>query len=346
MKKIFTYLLAAFVLASCGTDKASNKEEATQEEQYNYLDHVLAIKAVEFLAPLPEESLNENNPLTQEKVALGKMLYYDKRLSKDGNISCNSCHNLQTYGVDNKPFSLGDAGDLGGRNSPTVLNASFHASQFWDGRAKDVEEQAGMPILNPVEMAIPSEEFLVNRLSGINEYQKAFKLAFPEEENALTYENIARAIGAFERTLITPSRFDEFVHGDYNALTMEEKEGLKLFINTGCTQCHNGSVIGGGMLQKFPVYGSYEDYIKGNVDYGRYDVTEGEIDRYMFKVPSLRNVEKTAPYFHNGEYKDLNNVVRVMAKAQLNKELQDEEVEAIVAFLGSLTGDVPVHALQ
>lgn len=345
MKRIITGLIISVVLVSCGNKKKNDtKVLAKDTSSISFLDNALAIKASENLAPLPE--FTGENPLTDAKVALGKTLYYDKRLSKDGNISCNSCHNLKSHGVDNLPFSPGDAGELGGRNSPTVLNAAFHTSQFWDGRAKDVEEQAGMPILNPVEMAIPNEQFLVDRLSKIPAYQKAFKEAYPKDEQPLKYENIANAIGAFERTLVTPSRFDDFVNGDYNALSVEEKEGLKLFLKTGCTQCHNGSVIGGGMLQNFPVYGEYSDYIEGNEDFGRHDVTKAEFDKYMFKVPSLRNVEKTGPYFHNGEYKDLNDAVKTMAKAQLDTELNDEEVEAIVAFLGSLTGEVPAHALQ
>ncbi len=345
MKRIITGVLISVVLMSCGSNVNKGKEAVTKDTTtFSYLDNALAIKASEYLAALPV--YDNENPLTDKKVALGKTLYYDKRLSKDGNISCNSCHNLKTHGVDNLPFSPGDAGELGGRNSPTVLNASFHASQFWDGRAKDVEEQAGMPILNPVEMAIPNEQFLVDRLSKVPEYQKAFKEAYPAAEQPLNYLNIANAIGAFERTLITPSRFDDFVNGDYNALSVEEKVGLKLFLSVGCTQCHNGLVIGGGMMQKFPVHGNYADYMKGKEDFGRHDVTQSEIDRFMFKVPSLRNVEKTAPYFHNGEYKDLNSAVKTMAKAQLNKELTDEEVNSIVAFLGSLTGEVPAHAHQ
>lgn len=297
--------------------------------------------------PLPAEALNPDNPLTDPKVQLGKQLYYDTQLSKDGNISCNSCHDLATFGVDNDVTSEGDDGTLGGRNSPTVLNAAFHLSQFWDGRAKDVEEQAGMPILNPVEMAIPSEEFLVQRLSGTEDYPDMFAAAFPGESDPLTYTNIRKALAAFERTLITPSPFDDYLNGDQSALTAQEKAGMEKFIQLGCTTCHNGVNVGAYSFQKFGLFDDYWEHTGStNVDEGRYAVTEDEADRYVFRVASLRNVEKTAPYFHDGSVATLEEALRVMVKVQLATDLSDEEVESLAAFLRSLTGEVPEAALQ
>jgi len=203
----------------------------------------LQITASGIFQALPTVAESKENTVTPEKIALGKLLYYDTKLSMKGNNSCNSCHNLSTFGVDNKTFSVGDDGLNGSRNSPTVLNAALHATQFWDGRAKDVEEQAGMPILNPVEMHVPDKATLVTRLKKDENYNKLFAVAFPKDKDALTYNNIQNAIGAFERTLMTPSKFDEFIAGKANALSKEEKEGLSLFIKTGCTTCHAGVVL-------------------------------------------------------------------------------------------------------
>lgn len=291
---------------------------------------------------LPKNASNSENKKTAQKVALGHRLYYDTQLSLTGNNSCNSCHNLATYGVDNKPTSTGDNGGNGDRNSPTVLNAALHASQFWDGRAKDVEEQAGMPILNPVEMAIPSEDFLITRLKGIPSYVEEFKVAYPNDEESLTYKNLQKAIGLFERELLTPSRFDQFLAGNDSALTLQEKKGFISFNLNGCVSCHSGAVLGGQQLQKF---GLFEDYVKltgsEHVDYGKFQSSGEEKDKFIFKVPSLRNIEKTAPYFHDGSVGELEDAVQVMAKTQLGKTLSQSEVENITAFLKSLTGTVP-----
>ncbi len=329
----YTFILLA-VLLGCGGGQQSQEKQKSNDE-------ALLEKAKTYFQPLPAVAENPDNPITPEKVALGKMLYFDVRLSKDNKISCNSCHNLEKFGVDNLPTSPGNDGKNGERNSPTTLNAALHIAQFWDGRAKDVEEQAGMPILNPIEMAIPSEEFLVKRLSGIEEYKEAFKKAFPDEENPLTFDNIRKAIAAFERTLITPSRFDKFLEGDLNALSEEEKKGLETFIDVGCITCHTGPLLGGNMFQKFGIHANYWEYTKSEkIDEGRYKVTNNEADKYVFKVPSLRNVEKTAPYFHDGSVQDLKEAVRIMAKVQLGKDLTDEQVNAIVQFLKSLTGEI------
>ena len=281
----------------------------------------------------------EYRPNPYEKVELGKMLYFDTRLSKNGNISCNSCHNLDTYGVDNLATSPGDTHELGGRNSPTTLYAYMHKQQFWDGRAKDVEEQAGMPILNPVEHNIPSEEFLVERLKTIPEYVEKFAQVYGEQTHeTLTFDHIGDAIGAFERRLNPRSRFDDYLDGDDSKLSALEKEGLTIFMEEGCTTCHSGVALGGGMIQKF---GIYEDYwtLTGSekIDKGLYDITKRESDLYFFKSPSLRNIEKTYPYFHDGSVDSLGNAVQIMAQTQLGKKLDDAKVDKIVAFLKSLT---------
>jgi cytochrome c peroxidase len=297
--------------------------------------------------PLPVEVPNPDNPITAAKVELGKTLYYDARLSKDGNVSCDSCHILAEFGVDNLPTSPGDDGELGTRNSPTVLNAALHLAQFWDGRAKDVEEQAGMPILNPVEMAIPSEEFLVDRLSKIEGYQSMFAEAFPGDEPALTYSNISRALGAFERTLLTPSRFDDYLEGDLAALTQTEQEGLRKFMELGCSSCHNGYAVGGYSFRKFGLQGDYWEHTKSElVDEGRFVETGEEEDKYVFKVAALRNVGRTGPYFHDGSVDELSEAVKIMTKMQIGLELNTEDARALVAFLESLTGEIPESALE
>ncbi len=300
-----------------------------------------------FRGPLPKVADTPGNPLNPAKIQLGKMLYFDPRLSKSGFISCNSCHNLASFGVDNLPTSIGHRWQTGPRNAPTTLNAALHTSQFWDGRAKDVEEQAEKPILNPIEMAIPNEEFLVERLRSIPEYRELFKKAFPNEDTPLTYKNIARAIAAFERTLITPSRFDRFLEGDPNALTPEEKRGLKLFMDVGCITCHTGPLLGGNMFQKFGLFRNYWELTGSTrIDSGRYSVTRNEAELFVFKVPSLRNVAQTYPYFHDGSVWSLERAVEIMAEAQLNKKLSPDTVRAIVAFLKSLTGEIPEDALR
>lgn len=338
-------LLVSVVLISCGGSKNEDQQEDPVARENHRYDLALEDKLAQNFSPLPEDADNPNNEVTPSKVALGHALYYDTRLSKEGNISCNSCHNLMQFGVDNLATSPGDAGENGDRNSPTVLNAAYHLSQFWDGRAADLEEQAGMPVLNPVEMAIPSESFLISRLKQVAEYGPMFKKAFPDDADPITYENLRKAIGAFERKLVTPSRFDEYLKGDKSALNVKEKKGLLTFINVGCIQCHNGALLGGNSLQKFGVYDDYWKYTKSkHIDKGRFAVTNDSLDLYMFKVPALRNIAKTGPYFHDGSVADLKEAVKIMAKVQLNKDIADDELDNLVAFLESLTGEVPSFA--
>ena len=343
MNKIsyLAYAVALTALIACGNEKTETKE--VKQKELTELQE----RAKTLFGELPEIADNPENPITEEKVILGKQLYFDVRLSKDNTQSCNTCHNLNTFGVDNLPTSPGNDGKNGTRNSPTVLNAALHASQFWDGRNKDVEEQAGGPILNPVEMAMPSEEFVIERISGIEEYKELFAKAFPQEEQPITYKNLQKAIGAFERKLITPSKFDDYLAGNDEALNEQEKRGLETFITTGCITCHSGNALGGQLIQKFGLFSNYWELTRSDrIDEGRFEVTQNEADKYFFKSPSLRNIEKTYPYFHDGSVKDLNEAVKIMAKLQLNKELTDEETNDIVAFLNTLTGDVPQEFKQ
>jgi cytochrome c peroxidase len=288
---------------------------------------------------LPDPTPASDDLAFDEKVKLGKKLFHDVRLSENQTLSCNSCHTLSNYGVDNEPKSPGTEGQLGDRNSPTVYNAALHIAQFWDGRAKDVEEQALGPVLNPKEMAMPSAEVVIKRLRKDVNYKAEFADAFPDESEPVTFENVGRAIGAFERTLLTPSRFDLYLKGDKAALTQAEKDGLKKFIEVGCAACHNGTLLGGNSYQKL---GLVKPYTKANPDdHGRVAVTNNPAEDMVFKVPSLRNVEKTAPYYHDGSIKTLDRAVRVMAEYQLGKKLPDADVQAIVTFLHSLTGRLP-----
>lgn len=299
-------------------------------------------RATLYFKPLPARAPNEVNSLNDAKVQLGRRLYFDKRLSRNGSISCDSCHSLANFGVDGKPTSPGDDGQLGARNSPTVLNAALHAAQFWDGRAEDVEQQAGMPVLNPVEMAIPSVEFLVERLSRVPDYPPMFERAFPGESPALTYRNIRYALAAFERTLLTPSPFDDYLRGNREALASGQLAGLETFLDLGCVSCHNGVNLGAASFRKFGLNDDYWVHTRSDkIDDGRYALTEDDEDRYVFRVASLRNVAQTGPYFHDGSVKTLEEAVRIMAKLQVGVDLEPEAAQDVAAFFGSLTGKLP-----
>lgn len=303
----------------------------------------LLAQAKVLFQPLPDHAkMKAANPdTTPALVALGQKLYFDPRLSKTGNISCNTCHNLATYGVDNLPKSFGTGAHLGGRNSPTVLNAALNATQFWDGRAQDVEEQAGGPLLNPVEMALASKEDAVSRISAIPGYVKAFQDVYGKDSK-ITFNEITKAIGAYERTLLTPSPFDKFLKGDTKALNASQLRGLQAFIGNGCISCHQGVNLGGEQFRKFGlVDGPYWKFTGSEKhDDGRFEVTKAESDKFLFRVPNLRNVEHTYPYFHDGSVKSLNQAVKIMGMAQLGRELPESQIDDIVAFLSSLTGNI------
>jgi cytochrome c peroxidase len=287
-------------------------------------------------APLPEAVPAAQGPASAALVDLGRMLFYEPRLSKNQKISCNSCHDLAKYGVDGEATSDGHKGQKGDRNSPTVFNAAAHFAQFWDGRAPDVEAQAKGPVLNPVEMAMPAESKVVAVLTSMPEYVEAFTRAFPDDPRPVTYDNMARAIGAFERKLMTPSRWDALLKGDQNALTPEEKLGFQTFVDSGCQMCHSGALLGGTSFQRI---GAVKEFPRAT-DPGRMKVTHDAADKAVFKVPSLRNVEKTGPYFHDGATATLDQAIKDMAEYQLNRPLTDQQVAQIAEFLKVLTGTI------
>ncbi len=285
----------------------------------------------------PIEPVRVSNPALVE---LGKKLFFDPRLSKSGFISCNSCHNLSMGGSDNLPTSIGDHWQRGPINSPTVLNSKLSLAQFWDGRAANLEEQAGGPIANPGEMAF-THELAIQVISSIPEYVSAFEKV--SGSRTVDIAQVKRAIAAFEETLVTPdSRFDHWLQGDDGALTKEELAGYQLFKETGCTTCHNGPAAGGTSFRKMGVKAAY---VTTNPKQGRFDVTGDEMDRMRFKVPTLRNVELTYPYFHDGAAKTLPEAVTTMARLQLGREFTPAETEQVVAFLDTLTGQQPSFVL-
>lgn len=279
---------------------------------------------------------------TPAQIDLGRMLYFDKRLSKNRDVSCNTCHRLDAYGVDGQVVSSGDRGQHGTRNSPTVYNSAGFFVEFWDGRAPNVEEQAKGPILNPVEMALPNGEAAVHRLKAMSGYKDAFARAFPGEADPVTFDNVGRAIGAFERGLTTPSRWDRYLRGEQNVLTAPEVAGLKVFTNVGCMVCHTGEFLGGNSYQRL---GAVETW-PNQKDIGRAAVTKNDADRMFFKVPTLRNIAKTAPYFHDGSATTLEQAVRLMGKHQLGLDLADDEIGSVVAWLNALTGDLPADYIR
>jgi cytochrome c peroxidase len=297
---------------------------------------------LEMFTPLPEVMTSESNPITEEKVSLGRMLYYETRLSKAQELSCNSCHILTSYGVDGKPTSDGHKGQKGDRNSPTVYNAAGQFAQFWDGRAADVEAQAKGPVLNPVEMAMPAEKQVVAVLKSMREYADGFKKAFPQDKDPVNYDNMAKAIGAFERKLVTPSRWDKLLHGDQAALTNTEKAGFNDFMEAGCETCHSGTYLGGNQYQRLGNAKPWPD----SSDPGREKVTKKQSDHMVFKIPILRNIEKTAPYFHNGKVATLDQAISLMAEYQLGKQLSPQKVTSIGSFLASMTGDFPADYIK
>lgn len=301
----------------------------------------LRASALEIFKPLPSTTpAVTNNPITPDKIALGKALFFDPRISASGVFSCNSCHNLGTGGDDNLETSIGHGWQKGPRNSPTVFNAVFNSAQFWDGRADDLAAQAKGPVQAGVEMANTPDQ-VVATLKSMPDYVTWFKVSFPGEEDPVTFDNFAKAIEAFEATLITPAAFDAFLNGDDNAMTADQQKGLALFIDKGCSSCHAGINLGGegyfpfGLIEK-----PGADVLPEN-DKGRFAVTATADDSYVFRAAPLRNVAMTAPYFHSGKVWDLKQAVGIMGVSQLGEDINDAEADLIVAFLGALTGKVP-----
>jgi len=300
-------------------------------------------------APAPDD-----NPTTAEKAELGKMLFFDPRFSVTGTVACFSCHNVMEGGDDHRSVSIGVHGQKGGRNAPTVWNAAYLSSQFWDGRAATLEDQAVGPVTNPIEMGMENLDVAIERIRDIPGYETYFAAAFGGD-NPVTMENAAKAIAAYERTLITPnSPYDRFVRGDRTAMSESAARGMTTFGSIGCTSCHAGAAFAGpgmpsgtGLFMKFPMFTEARGLDTYSLldDQGRFEVTGSDADRHLWRVPTLRNLVYTAPYFHNGAVKTLDEAVQIMAESQLNSELDDAQVDDLVAFLESLTGEFPEQTM-
>jgi len=282
-------------------------------------------------SPLPDNYFRDGQAPSPELIALGKRLFNETQLSSDADMSCNTCHDLASNGADDVAFSPGHKGQPVGRNSPTVFNSAGHVAQFWDGRSATVEEQALGPILAAGEMAMPDADTVVRVLKEDATYVADFAKAFPGQEDPLIFQNVGAAIGAFERTLVTPSRWDAYLKGDKAALTDAESRGVNTFVDSGCSGCHSGALIGGSTLMKVGVVQPWPN----QADQGKFSLTKSDADKMVFKVPSLRNASLTSPYFHDGSAQDLPSAIKMMGRHQLGKELTDEQANDIAAWLGT-----------
>ena len=300
---------------------------------------VTAVSSVAWASSVRDEPITPIQPYVSDnpaKVQLGKKLFFEPRLSMSGIISCNTCHNLSRGGTDNLVTSIGHGWQAGPVNAPTVLNSSLAIAQFWDGRAANLQEQAAGPIQADIEMAMP-HTLALDVLNSIPGYQDEFEQVFGSRD--ITIDMVTAAIAEFEETLVTPnSRFDQWLMGDDNAITAYELEGYKIFKDSGCTACHNGEAAGGTSFQRMGIVQVYES--TSPVE-GRYSITGNDADRFSFKVPTLRNVEYTYPYFHDGQAKTLEEATDIMGQIQLGRHYTEEEIDKIVAFMKTLTGDMP-----
>lgn len=329
------FVLGAFALAACSKEPEHHRKRATEIPAPAGVE-IDSAKTSMFGA-LPSVFESKTNALTDDKVALGRLLFHEARLSKDGKVSCNTCHDLQKHGVDGKDFSIGEQGKKEERNSPTVYDAAGQFVQFWDGRAETVEDQLKAHLLGPLETGMPDEKHVVAAIKSNSAYAASFKKAFPDDADAITFDNVAKAIGAYERKLVTPSKWDDFLAGNKAALTDEEKKGFLKFVEVGCPTCHVGPLVGGTMYQKL----GKEKPWPASADKGRSAVTKQPSDDMMFKVAQLRNIEHTGPYFHDASAKTLEEAVKTMASYQLKKDLPDDDVKSIVLWLKTLSGTVP-----
>jgi cytochrome c peroxidase len=304
-------------------------------------DAALLKEARGLFQPLPKDMATAEFPVTPERVRLGRSLFFDPRISIDGTVSCSRCHLPALYATDGLPGSHGVHDQVVPRNAPTVLNAGLYFKQHWDGVFASVEEQAKKALLGPA-FGAPDYAAAMARVKAIDGYAEMFRAAFPGEADAVTEDNWAMAIGAYERTLVSPSRFDDYLGGKVDALSAAERKGLRTFIDTGCTECHKGPGLGGGDFRKFGVVSDYWTATGSkNIDKGRFGVTNVADDMYKFKVASLRNAAMTPPYFHDGSVNGLPKAVQVMATVQIGTDLSDSDVRGIVTFLKSLTGTIP-----
>ncbi len=331
-------LLKAFVFFTAFSFSASVHAAAGDQDLIN--------KANQIFGPLPQTMPTEQNPITPEKIKLGKVLFYELRISIDGTVSCAKCHPISLYAADGLRKAKGNNCKENPRNAPTIFNAAAQISEHWIGNRTSVEDQAKQAVTGPPAFGMPSYESVEKILKGMKGYVTMFQAAFPGEKDPVTIDNFAKAIGAFERTLVTPAPFDDFMKGNAGAMTEQQKKGLKTFLDTGCMTCHFSPYVGGQTYQKFGVFEPYMKYTKSEkIDEGRYAVTKNEADRFLFKVPVLRNVAMTPPYFHDGSVDKLDQAVWIMAKIQLGKDLSRLQAGDIAVFLASLTGGISEDAL-
>ena len=315
---------------------------AVFESLYAEDDAALLKQAQALFKPLPQTMGTRDFPTTPARVALGRMLFFDPRWTLEGNVSCATCHQPALYGTDALAKSIGVQHRTHPRNAPTVLNAGLNFIQHWWGDRKNLEDQVEQALIGVFSSGHPDPAAVTARIEAIEGYALLFQQAFPDESKPITSASIGKAIGAYERTLLTPSPFDAYLRGDTRALSPTARNGLQRFISRGCASCHNGTGIGGQMFQKF---GVVEEYWKATgspeIDKGRFGFTKDPADLYVFKVPSLRNAAMTPPYFHDGSVATLDEAVKVMGRVQLGSTLPDAEIGEIVAFLGTLTGTLP-----
>ena len=302
----------------------------------------LMAKARQLFNPLPPDMATEEFPITPARADLGRKLFFDPRLSLDGTVSCATCHRPALYGTDALAKSIGVEHRLNARNAPTVLNAALQFKAHWIGDRANVEEQAMKSLIGHASFGNPDFAAVIRKINALPDYAADFKQAFPNDPEPVKPENWGNAIGAYERTLVTPSPFDTYLKGDVKALSPQAQQGLKTFIDIGCVSCHNGVAVGGSVFQKFGIFGDYwKETGSQSIDEGRFNETKVAADKYVFKVPSLRNVAMTPPYFHDGSVSTLPKAMRIMGKVQLGKELTEQEVNDLMAFLNGLTGELP-----
>lgn len=305
-------------------------------------DQTLLQKATEAFKPLPADMATAQSPLPKARVELGRKLFFDPRLSADGTIACATCHRPALYGTDALPKSIGVKHRPNARNAPTVLNAALQFTAHWTGNRADVEDQATQALIGHASFGNPDYAAVVRKIKAMPDYPEAFRQAFPDVPDPIQPNNWGKAIGAYERTLVSSAPFDAFLNGRTKALSGQARRGLSTFLEVGCASCHNGTGVGGDTFKKF---GVFEDYWKQTgsriIDEGRFKDTKNEADKFIFKVPSLRNVAMTPPYFHDGSVTDLARAIRIMGKLQLRKDLNDRQIDDLIAFLQCLTGPLP-----
>jgi len=343
----FSGLLAGATLAAllcpAGARAAAESQEQAQQQQLQRIVALLNDARTNF-QPLPVVPPIKDMPNGAARLDLGRRLFFENRVSMDGAVSCAHCHQPELQATDGLDKSFGVFGKANPRNAPTVFNASLNIAQHWRGERESLEDQAEKSLLGPASFGNPDYETAMGKLKAIPGYVQAFGKAFPFDKDPVNAKNWAAAIGAFERTLLTPSRFDHFIDGDFKALTETEQAGLRKFIDLGCVACHNGPGVGGNSFKKFGLRADYwKETGAAEPDKGRVEVTKDDFDLYVFKVPSLRNAAGTAPYFHDGSVAELPKAVKVMGKAQLGVDISDADAAAISAFLGSLTGEAPAN---